>query len=165
MTREELAERLQKYEWSDIEFKQARYGASQDAYKTVSAFANTAGGWLVFGVREVDGALDVVGVVEVDKVQNEFLSTLRSGKRLNRVITVAEEATEVGGKTLLVFHVPESPRRDKPIYLGGNIRESFIRRGAGDEQCTMAEIERFLRDALGHQVRRRTARLGRGARL
>ena len=147
MTREELAERLQKYEWSDIEFKQARLGASQDAYKTVSAFANTAGGWLVFGVREVGGALDVVGVVEVDKVQNDFLSTLRSGKKLNRVITVAEEATEVDGKTLLVFHVPESPRRDKPIYLGGNIRESFIRRGAGDERCTMVEIERFVRDA------------------
>ena len=79
MTREELLDRIQKYEWSDIEFKQAQRGVSQDAYETVSAFANTAGGWLVFGVRETDGALDVVGVVEVDKVQNDFLSTLRSG--------------------------------------------------------------------------------------
>ena len=147
MTPEELLDRLQKYEWSDIEFKQARHGVPQNAYETVSAFANTAGGWLVFGVRETDGALDVVGVVEVDKVQNDFLSTLRSGQKLNRVITVAEEATDMDGKTLLVFHVPESPRHDKPIYLGGDIRQSFIRRGAGDERCTMAEIERFLRDA------------------
>ena len=147
MTREELLDRLQQYERSDIEFKQAQRGVPRDIYKTVSAFANTAGGWLVFGVRETDGGLDVVGVVEVDKVQNDFLSTLRTGDKLNRVITVAESATEVDGKTLLVFHVPESPRHDKPIYLGGDIRQSFIRRGAGDERCRMVEIERFLRDA------------------
>ena len=147
MTREELAERLRKYEWSDIEFKQARKGVPQDAYKTVSAFANTAGGWLVFGVRESGGALEVVGVVEVDKVQNDFLSTLRAGDKLNHVIAVEEQAEEMDGKTLLVFHVPESPRGEKPIYLRGDIRESYIRRGAGDERCTMPEIERFLRDA------------------
>ena len=147
MTRAELAERLQKYEWSDIEFKQARRSVPQDAYKTVSAFANTAGGWLVFGVREADGALDVVGVEKVDKVQNDFLSTLRAADKLNRVIAVEEKAEEMDGKTLLVFHVPESPRGDKPVYLGGDIRESYIRRGAGDERCTMPEIERFLRDA------------------
>ena len=39
MTREELLDRLQGYEWNDIEFKQARKGVSEDAYKTVSAFA------------------------------------------------------------------------------------------------------------------------------
>ena len=149
VTLEELQDRLQKYEWADIEFKKARRGVPQDAYKTVSAFANTAGGWLVFGVQEASGGLDIVGVVEVDKVQNDFLSTLRAGDKLNRVIAVAEDAHEVDGKTLLVFHVPESPRQDKPIYLGGDIRQSFIRRGAGDERCTMGEIERFLRDAAG----------------
>ena len=147
MTREELLTRLQRYEWADIEFKKARGGVPEDAYKTVSAFANTAGGWLVFGVRERHHSFDVVGVVEVDKVQNDFLSTLRAGDKLNRVIAAAEDAHEVDGKTLLVFHVPESPKRDKPVYLGGDIRQSFIRRGAGDERCTMREIERFLRDA------------------
>ena len=147
MTREELLDRLQGYEWNDIEFKQARKGVSQDAYKTVSAFANTAGGWLVFGIRDAGGSFEVVGVVEVDKVQNDFLSVLRSGDKLNRKISVTAEAHKVDGKTLLVFHVPESPRRDKPIYLGRDIRKSFIRRGAGDERCTMVEIEQFLRDA------------------
>ncbi len=148
MTREELAQRLRKHEWSDIEFKQARRGVPRDAYRTVSAFANTAGGWLVFGVRESGGALDVVGVAEVNKVQNDFLSTLRAGDKLNRVIAVEEQAEEMDGKTLLVFHVPESPRGEKPIYLRGDIRQSYIRRGAGDERCTMPEIERFLRDAV-----------------
>ena len=146
MNREELVNRLTRYEWSDVEFKEARTAAPKAAYETVSAFANTAGGWLVFGVRDHGGAFEIVGVVEVDKVQGEFLSTLRSGK-VNRTIDVGEQAFETAGKTLLVFHVPESPRHEKPVYLDGDVRRSFIRRGGGDERCTLDEIERFLRDA------------------
>ena len=147
MTRDDLIERLSKYEWSDVEFKEARNAAPRSAYETVSAFANTAGGWLVFGVRDHGGTLEMVGVMQVDKVQNEFLSTLRSRQKINRAIDVAEDLVETDGKTLLVFHIPESPRSDKPVYLDGDIRRSYIRRGAGDERCTPEEIERFLRDA------------------
>ena len=149
MTRNDLIERLNKYEWSDVEFKEARNAAPRSAYETVSAFANTAGGWLVFGVRDRGGTLEMVGVMQVDKVQNEFLSTLRSRQKINRAIDVAEDLVETDGKTLLVFHIPESPRSDKPVYLDGDIRRSYIRRGAGDERCTPEEIERFLRDASG----------------
>ncbi|MCK4305202.1 MAG: putative DNA binding domain-containing protein [Candidatus Eisenbacteria sp.] len=147
MTRDELIERLRKFEWTDVEFKEARRAAPRAAYETVSAFANTAGGWLVFGVHDEDGTLEIVGVLEVDKVQGEFLSTLRSGQKLSRRIRVSESVIEEDGKILLIFHVPESSRGEKPVYLGGDIRRSFIRRGACDERCTPAEIERFLRDA------------------
>ena len=50
-----------------------------------------AGGWLVFGVRDHGGTLEMVGVMQVDKVQNEFLSTLRSRQKINRAIHVAED--------------------------------------------------------------------------
>ena len=147
MTRNELIDRLKRFEWSDLEFKEARNTAPKAAYETVSAFANSGGGWLVFGVRDRGGALEIVGVMQVDKVQNEFLSALRSGQKINRAIGVAEDVVETDGKTLLVFRIPESPRSDKPVYLDGDIRRSFIRRGAGDERCSTQEIERFLRDA------------------
>lgn len=147
MDRDELVNRLTRYEWSDIEFKEARTAAPKAAYETVSAFANTAGGWLVFGVRDRGGAFEVVGVVEVNKVQGEFLSTLRSGGKVSRTVSVAEDLVETDGKTLLVFHVPESPRHEKPVYLDGDLRRSFIRRGGCDERCTPEEIGRFLRDA------------------
>ena len=147
MTKDELIARLGKYEWNDIECKQAQRGVPRDAYKTVSAFSNTSGGYLVFGVKDSEGRLNIVGVIEVDKVQNDFLSSLRGGQKLNRIINVQENAVEHEGKTLLVFHIPEAGRKEKPIYLKGDIRESFIRRGAGDERCTEIEIERFLRDA------------------
>ena len=147
MEKAELIERLRGYEWNNIEFKEARCDVPKNAYETVSAFSNTEGGSLVFGVRDGVGGFEIVGVLNIDKVQNDFLSALRGGQKLNRVIAVDERLIEDDGKVLLVFHVPEAHRRDKPIYLRGDIRKSYIRRGAGDEQCTAAEIERLLRDA------------------
>lgn len=150
MTQDELIARLKKFEWNDVEFKKAQRGVPDAAYETVSAFSNTAGGNLVFGVVEdSQHSLEIVGVIEVDKIQNDFLSCLRSGGKLNRQISVQESALEHEGRTLLVFYVPEAPRKDKPVYLNGDIRKSYIRRGGGDERCTGPEIERFLRDASG----------------
>ena len=47
----------------------------------------------------------------------------------------------------MAFYIPELPRSQKPAYLKGDPRQSYIRRGGGDEKCTPKEIERFLRDA------------------
>ncbi|MBI4882200.1 MAG: putative DNA binding domain-containing protein [Planctomycetes bacterium] len=147
MTKDELLQRLRTFEWTDVEFKEAQRAAPRSAYETVSAFANTAGGRLVFGVRDEEGTFTIVGVVDVDKVQGEFLSTIRSGQKLNREVRIQASAVEHEHKTLLVFLVPELPRSEKPLYLDGDIRRAFIRRGGCDERCTQEEIERFLRDA------------------
>lgn len=147
MNEDELLARLNGFEWNDFECKRAQRGVPEDAYRTVSAFANTAGGWLVFGVSERDGQLEVTGVEEPDKVQNDFLAVLRSGQKLNRVVAVDAHRFEIEGKHVFAFHVPEASRADKPVYLKGDPRQSYLRRGAGDEQCTQSELERFLRDA------------------
>ena len=147
MDREELIRHLKGYEWEDLEFKSARHGVPGDVYTTVSAFANTKGGRLVFGVRDRQGELEIVGVVEVDKVQNEFLSVLRSGQKFNRAIEAEGQLLKDEGRTLIVFYIPEAQRQDKPVYLNRDIRLSFLRRGAADEKCTPTEIERMLRDA------------------
>ncbi|WP_409408781.1 RNA-binding domain-containing protein [Acidithiobacillus ferriphilus] len=147
MNQDELLARLNGIEWNDFECKRAQRGVPEDAYKTVSAFANTAGGWLVFGVSEVNGLLEVTGVEQPDKVQNDFLAVLRGGQKLNRVIAVEAHRFEIDGKHVFAFHVPESSRSEKPVYLKGDPRQSYLRRGAGDEQFTQSELERFLRDA------------------
>jgi len=147
MTKDELIERLKGYEWDDVEFKRARKGVPEDAYKTVSAFANTAGGWLIFGVKEGKGEFIVSGVEAVDKVQNDFLSCLRTGDKVNRSIDTRGSIHKIDDKVVLAFYIPELGRKEKPAYLKGDPRESYIRRGGGDERCTQKELERFLRDA------------------
>ena len=147
MNQDELLSRLNGIEWTDFECKRAQRSVPEDAYKTVSAFANTAGGWLVFGVSEANRQLEVTGVEEPDKVQNDFLAVLRGGQKLNRVISVEAHRYEIDGKQVFAFYVPESSRSEKPVYLKGDPRQSYLRRGAGDEQFTQSELERFLRDA------------------
>ena len=98
----------------------------------------------------------------MDQIQNDFLSVLRAGQKLNRVVAAKEQLIEEDGKALLVFHIPEARRQDKPVYLGGDIRKSFIRRGAGDEQCTQGEIERLLRDAADERYDAETVDLDPG---
>jgi ATP-dependent DNA helicase RecG len=147
MTKDELIQRLKGYEWNDFECKRAQRGVPKDAYTTVSAFANTQGGWLVFGVAEKAKNFEVVGVQDVDQVQNDFLSTLRGREKFNREIHVDAHKYDLDGKIVLAFYIPELPRHDKPVYLKGNPKESYVRRGAGDERCTPRELERFLRDA------------------
>jgi len=146
MTRDELLRRLSLYEWNDFEVKKAQRDVPQDAYKTVSAFANTRGGWLVFGIRQADGAFEIVGVLDVDKVQNDFITTLRGTSKFSLPLDVKETALEMDGKPVLVFYVPEVPRQQKPIYLNGRLGDSYRRIGGCDIQCTNADITNLLRE-------------------
>ncbi len=149
MTRDELLERLKGYEWNDIEFKEALWGVPKSAYETVSAFANTTGGWLVFGVAEKDkGTLEIIGVIEVDKVQNDFLGVLRDSHKIKPGVVCHPDLQQVDNKVLLIFYIHEARRQDKPIYLDNDPRRSYIRLGGRDQLCSPTELERFLREAV-----------------
>jgi ATP-dependent DNA helicase RecG len=147
MTLEELRQRLSQIEWRDIEFKKAQRGVPDDVFPTVSAFANSGGGHVVFGISEASGSFEIVGVIEPDKVQNDFLSALRGGQKLSCVLSVEESQILADGKVVLAFYIPEARREQKPVHLRRDWRESFIRRGGGDERCTEEEVRRFIRDA------------------
>ena len=147
MTQDDLIELLGSYEWRDVEFKEAQHAVPKSAYETVSAFANTEGGHLVFGVRENDGDVEIVGVLEMDKVQSDFLTTLRQREKISTVLPVREFLHQHEGADLLVFHVPEAGRHEKPVFLEGNIRRAFLRSGGSDVRLSNAERDRFLMDA------------------
>lgn len=147
MTREELLTRLNSIEWSDIEFKEAAWDVPKSALSTVSAFANTTGGHLVFGIEEKNGTFSISGVVGADKVQNDFLGQVRDRNKVSVFLPIDGELHGLDGGTVIVFYVPEAQRSEKPVYLDGNPRKAYIRRGGRDDSCTGDELIRFIRDA------------------
>lgn len=147
MTRDELIARLNSIEWSDIEFKEALRDFPKSALSTVSAFANTAGGHLVFGITEKNGIFSVSGVLEADKVQNNFLGQLRDNNKVSVFLPISEKLHRFNEGIVMVFYVPEAQRNEKPVFLDGNPKKSYIRRGGRDDTCTGDELLRFIRDA------------------
>ncbi len=147
MTEQDIFELLNQHEWNDIEFKEAKTAVPQNAYESVSAFSNTEGGYLVFGVKKDGSDFEIVGVIDVDKVQNDFLTTLRQKEKISSIIDVKEGLQSADGKDLLIFYIPEANRVDKPVYLNRDIKRSFLRKGACDVKCSDEELKRLLNDA------------------
>ena len=147
MTRDELLACLQSIEWSDIEFKEASWAVPKDALSTVSAFANTAGGHLVFGVKQANGLFAVTGVTDADKVQNDFLGQVRDVNKVSIRLPINGTVHQLPEGTVLAFYIPEATRQQKPVYLDGNPKKAHVRRGGRDDTCTGDELLRFIRDA------------------
>lgn len=147
MNRDELLNRLNSIEWNDIEFKEAAWAVPKDALSTVSAFANTAGGYLVFGVKQQNGSFSVSGVIDADKLQNDFLGQIRDKNKISIFLPVDGNIHDLADGMVIVFYVPEAQRNEKPVYIDGNPKKSYIRRGGRDDTCTGDELQRFMRDA------------------
>ncbi|MDU0365109.1 putative DNA binding domain-containing protein [Rhizobium sp. 25PS6] len=147
MTRDEFLARLQSVEWDDIEFKEATWAVPKSALETVSAFANTEGGHLVFGVKESNGTFSVTGVTEIDKVQNDFFGQVRDSQKISALLPITGDIHTMPEGSVICLYVPEAPRHEKPVHLDRNPKRAYVRKGSGDRACTAEELLRFIRDA------------------
>ncbi|MGO7417470.1 RNA-binding domain-containing protein [Rhizobium ruizarguesonis] len=147
MTRDDLLAALQSIEWNDIEFKEATWAVPKDALSTVSAFANTDGGHLVFGVKQTNGTFTVTGVTDADQMQNTFLGQVRDTNKVSVLLPVEPKKHDLPEGIVLAFYIPEASRQHKPVYIDGNPKKAYIRRGGRDDTCTGDELQRFWRDA------------------
>jgi len=145
-TKEEISRKIKEIEWEDFEVKKAKNSVPKSAWDTVSAFANSRGGFLLFGIEEVDGKFKISGVNKPEKIHNDFITTLRSEK-FNTAFSAKSSKKTFQDRTILIYYIPEMPRQAKPIYFNGNIRNTFVRSGGTDQRATKKEIERFVREA------------------
>ncbi len=147
MTRDDLVAALQSIEWNDIEFKEATWAVPKDALSTVSAFANTEGGHLVFGVKQTNGTFTVTGLTDADQMQNTFLGQVRDTNKVSVLLPVEPKKHDLPEGIVLAFYIPEASRQQKPVYIDGNPKKAYIRRGGRDDTCTGDELLRYIRDA------------------
>lgn len=148
MTKEELLDRLNDIEWADFEVKEASGGLPKSMWETVSAFSNTAGGWIILGVKENRiksvSTYEVVGIGKPEKMEQDVINTLRSGSKFNVPILATAQRFDVDSKPILAFYIPISG--SKPVYFGNNLNNTFIRVGSGDQRATDIEIEILMRE-------------------
>ncbi len=144
MTREELYKRLTDIEWDDFEVKEAKSELPKSIWETVSAFSNTSGGWIVLGIQQKGKEFIIKGVDNAEKLEQDFTTTLRNKGKFNAILYCQPQKMEIDGKTVLLFHIPSSTL--KPIYTGGNVQNTFIRSGSGDQRASDMEIAALFRE-------------------
>jgi ATP-dependent DNA helicase RecG len=143
MTKEELLQRLTDIEWDDFEVKEALDKMPDNVWETVSAFSNTSGGWVVFGIKQKGKRFEVQGVNNGEKTESDFLNTLRNGQKFNTKIYPTAKKYNLDGKLILAFFIESS--QTKPVYFGNPIN-TFVRSGSGDRRASEAEINAMFRD-------------------
>lgn len=148
MTKEELLTRLNDMEWDDFEVKEASGGLPKSMWETVSAFSNTAGGWIILGVKEKktenSSEFIVKGVANPEQLEQDIVTTLRSRTKFNVPVSCKALKFTIDDKYILAFEIPLSPHRPVAIKSNGEV---YVRTGSGDTLATDMELDAIVRDA------------------
>jgi len=142
MNKSELIAKISEIEWEDFEVKEAKSEIPKNCWETVSAFANTNGGWLILGVKQTGNGFEISGVKNPEKLEQDFLNTLR-GQKFNAQIATRQALYKFDDKTVLAFYIETSA--NKPIYFNTQAN-TFIRRGSADQRATKQETDSMYRD-------------------
>lgn len=143
---------LQKYRENDrIEAKKALGGLPESIWETYSAFANSLGGVILLGVEEHrDKSLHPVDLPDPEGMVKAFWAAVNDPGIVSANILSEQDVQilEVDGNRMIQIAVPRAERRQKPIYIEGDMLTGTYRRnGEGDYRCTREEVEAMLRDA------------------
>lgn len=145
-----LLERLEDHEGLDLEFKAARGGLPKDLWPTVSAFANTRGGWILLGVAERDGQGVIEGVPHASELLQTFADQVRNPQKISHSVCGAGDATieQLGSHQVLMIRFRAAPRKARPVYVDRNpYVGTYVRHHSGDYHCTKPEVDRMMREA------------------
>ncbi|MBD2578063.1 RNA-binding domain-containing protein [Oscillatoria sp. FACHB-1406] len=150
MDREFLLEQLSIGENEELECKASQEHLSKDVWETVSAFANTEGGYIILGISEKKGKFAISGVDNPEKQQKEFWDNHNNPRKLNVPICKSSDVTveTIDEHLLIVIRVPKATRTQRPVYINQNpLTGTYKRNYEGDYLCTQDEVRQMLRDA------------------
>ena len=142
-------------EWREnnrLEFKRAQGGFPRSFWETYSAFANTEGGLVVFGVDETPDGPKVVGVKDADALVRNLWNGLNDRQRVSVNLLVDSDVSVEGvdGATVVSIRVPRAERSQRPVYINNSMNTGTYRRnGEGDYRCGMEIIGAMVRDGAG----------------
>lgn len=147
---EQLLQRMTGEESLELEWKSAQGGLPKSMWETISAFANTKGGWIVLGIAERDGQLHLEGVKHAAHQLKTLFDLMRSSQRISQPVCGTDDISieSLGEKDVIAIRVPAAQRKVRPIYINGNpYLGTYLRRHEGDYHATKPEVDRMMREA------------------
>lgn len=143
---------LSRTECDDIEFKSAAGGFPDNFWDTYSAFANTDGGTIVFGVKEKDGKFFLNGLTDeqIDKYKKDFWTNMNNRSTVSCNLMKASDVAspQYKGYKFMLFFVPRASNDQRPVFRTTNpYNGTFKRNYEGDYKCTEREVKRMFADA------------------
>jgi ATP-dependent DNA helicase RecG len=150
MTISELLDRLVIGEDQDTEFKSAKGGLPKALWETLSAFANTGGGYIVLGVSERNGKLNIEGVKNPEGLLKTFWDGHNNFLKVSNPVCLPSDVQvlDMVNQRVLIIHVSPAQRSRRPVYINGNpMLGTFKRNFEGDYRCSEDEVRQMLRDA------------------
>lgn len=116
-----------------------------DFWSTYSAFANTQGGVVLFGVREKNGHFDIAGIQNVANLRKELFDCLNNRQKLsvNLLTDTSVREIELEGKTI---EIPRATRKQRPVYLTTNPLAGHTYRRLNNGDCPVPDegVKRML---------------------
>ena len=140
-------------ETDDVEFKLAqgkdgRGVLPNSIWETYSAMANSAGGCIFLGIKEIPGkGIDIRGVPDVDKVCKEFWNQINNQQKVNVNLLSSKDVSvlDYNERKIICIRVRRAARRDRPVYIDGNpMTGTFRRQNDGDYHCPADLIQRMM---------------------
>lgn len=131
---------------AEFELKSAAGGFPKSMPDTISAFANTSGGAIVFGIKEKGGFHSVD--IDAKSIQANCAQAARELIEPPQAVEIL--VLEFEDKPVVVTNVPEARPREKPCYVRrlGQRQGSYIRTGDGDHKMSSYEIDRYIENQL-----------------
>ena len=137
----------------DIECKLAighdgKGGLPKSLWETYSAFANTDGGIIILGAKELkNGTFEARGIENLIQIKADLFNTLNNPAKINKNLLTDQFVREwqVDDKSLLVIAVPRASRKQQPIYLNNNpLNNTYVRQNEGDYKLDDEHVKRML---------------------
>ena len=132
------------------ECKDASGGLPDSLWESYSSFANTDGGVILLGVKEVDRKFSIVGVPKAATLIKRFWDGVNNREKVSVNILFDRHVYSVKcrGRDVVVIEVPRADRRERPVYVGRDVFNGAYRRnGEGDYKCSREAVLAMLRDA------------------
>ncbi|HTP65881.1 MAG TPA: ATP-binding protein [Geobacteraceae bacterium] len=146
----DLLNRINIGEDQDLEFKSAKGGLPKSLWESLSAFANTDGGYLVLGVVVRGKGFEIEGVSNPEGLLKTFWDGHNNYQKVSWPVCSQSDVQVVSLDILkvVVIHAPRVHRSNRPVYINGNPMLGTCKRNyEGDYRCTEEEIRQMLRDA------------------